>query len=135
MLKLNKLKYISSIIGAFFMFQATSVKAQAPSYDTSDGVSHISLPNVFTPNHDSINDVFAPFIDEISSMDMYIYNRWGNLIFESHQVRSFWDGYTNSGEPCSDGIYFCVITATGNDGQKFKDKVALRLFTDGVQYK
>lgn len=111
---------------------AGSVKAQTPvNFDQTDGISNLLLPNVFTPNYDSINDVFRPITDEIVELEFAIYNRYGNLIFETKRVRGFWDGRTTSGEPCSDGVYFCVLTATGVDGRTYKEKTFVQLFTNG----
>lgn len=97
----------------------------------TDSVSTLILPNVFTPNFDSINDVFKPRLDEITEMSFSIYNRYGNLIFETNRLNGFWDGRTTSGEPCTDGVYFCVLTATGVDGKKYKEKTFVQLFTGG----
>jgi gliding motility-associated-like protein len=97
----------------------------------TDSISNIIMPNVFTPNFDSINDVFKPRLDEITEMGFSIYNRYGNLIFETNRLNGFWDGRTTSGEPCSDGVYFCVLTATGIDGKKYKEKTFVQLFTNG----
>ncbi len=53
------------------------------------------IPNSFTPNGDEINNTFQPIFS--SGLDpfnysFYIYNRWGELIFESHNVKIGWDG-------------------------------------------
>jgi gliding motility-associated-like protein len=109
------------------------MKAQNNSIDffEIDSVSNIIMPNVFTPNFDSINDVFKPRLDEITEMSFSIFNRYGTLIFETKRLNGFWDGRTTSGEPCSDGVYFCVLTATGVDGKKYKEKTFVQLFTNG----
>lgn len=101
------------------------------SFDQTDGISNIILPNVFTPNYDSINDVFRPIIDEITELEFSIYNRYGNLIFETKRLRGFWDGRTTAGEACPDGTYFCVLSATGADGKTYKEKTFVQLFTNG----
>lgn len=100
------------------------------SFDTNDSISNIVLPNVFTPNADSINDIFKPYTDEITELSFSIYNRYGNLIFETNRVNGFWDGHTTSGEPCNDGVYFCVLNATGIDGKKYKEKTFVQIFTN-----
>ena len=104
-------------------------------FDTNDSVSHLVLPNVFTPNFDSINDVFKPQLDEIIELSFTIYNRNGNLIFETNRINGFWDGRTTSGEQCNDGVYFCVLTATGVEGKKYKEKTFIQLFTGGFYRK
>ena len=100
-------------------------------FDKTDGVSHILLPNVFTPNYDSVNDVFRPILDEITEMQFTIFNRYGIVIFETQRLYGFWDGRTTSGEPCTDGVYFCVLMATGVDGKKYNEKAFIQLFTNG----
>jgi len=42
----------------------------------------VLLPTVFTPNNDGINDVFRPLFGGISEISMYIYDNWGNLVYE-----------------------------------------------------
>lgn len=109
-----------------------NLKAQsAADFDHTDGISHLILPNVFTPNYDSINDVFKPILDEITELEFSIFSRYGNLIFETKRLHGFWDGRTTSGEPCNDGVYFCVLTATGADGKKYKEKTFVQIFTNG----
>ncbi len=89
--------------------------------------SSIYLPNVFTPNNDSVNDIFKPITRGIKELNVWIYNRYGVIIFSSDKVNSFWDGYTTSGEPCQSGIYFCVAEAIGFDGKTYKLKGNLTL--------
>lgn len=70
----------------------------------------VSIPNIFTPNQDGFNDLFKLSTNErIKSMTMEIYNRWGQLIYESNLINEGWDGYTNSGSQVSSGTYFYVI--------------------------
>ena len=101
----------------------------------NDSISNIILPNVFTPNFDSINDVFKPRLDEITELNFSIYNRYGNLIFETSRLNGFWDGRTTSGEPCNDGTYFCILNATGIEGKKYKEKTFIQLYTSGFYSK
>lgn len=111
-------------------------KAQSStSFNFHDSVSNIVIPNVFTPNSDSINDVFKPFLDEITELSFSIFNRYGNLMFETNRLNGFWDGRTSSGEPCTDGVYFCMLTAKGIDGKTYKEKTFVQLFTNGFYKK
>lgn len=89
--------------------------------------SGITLPNVFTPNNDSINDIFKPIARGILKMKAYVYNRYGTLIYNWDTVQGYWDGYTTSGEPCSSDVYFCVLEATGFDGKSYKLKTKVTL--------
>ena len=54
----------------------------------------ISVPNAFTPNNDGLNDIFKPrFICSLNNYSCKIFNRWGQLIFESRNTDQGWNGY------------------------------------------
>jgi gliding motility-associated-like protein len=80
---------------------------------TSDG--DIVFPNVFTPNANGSNGgtydpwntnnyVFFPFIAPVTEYKLQIFNRWGELIFESKDVKIGWDGYYR-GQLCQQDTY------------------------------
>ena len=70
------------------------------------------LPNVFTPNGDTHNDVFVPSRitpDLIVKVDMHIFNRWGRFVYETQDVFINWDGSASgTGLPCASGTYFYI---------------------------
>ncbi|MGM0649188.1 MAG: gliding motility-associated C-terminal domain-containing protein, partial [Bacteroidota bacterium] len=74
-----------------------------------DNCTYYELPNVFTPNNDGINDYFHPkmpyfFVDRV---DMKIYNRWGQLLFQTTDPDIMWDGrIQKNNNLVSDGVYF-----------------------------
>lgn len=62
--------------------------------------------NAFTPNNDGINDRFYPEeLKGINNVTLSIFNRWGNIVYESNNNEQGWDGYSKK-EPCPDGVYF-----------------------------
>ena len=73
-----------------------------------DNCEYYKLPNIFTPNGDGKNDLFRPasykFVDKV---DMKIYNRWGNLIFQTDDPDILWDGTVN-GKNVPGGVYYYV---------------------------
>jgi gliding motility-associated-like protein len=75
--------------------------------------SEIWVPNVFTPNEDGNNDVFISVTTEIQKLQMMIYNRWGEQIFETKDINMGWDGKLHGNEVPS-GVYFWVIRYTEN---------------------
>jgi gliding motility-associated-like protein len=89
--------------------------------------SGITLPNVFTPNKDSVNDILKPIARGIKTMSAWVYNRYGTLVHSWDKVNGYWDGYTTSGEPCAPGVYFVVLEATGFDGKNYKLKSKVTL--------
>jgi len=88
------------------------------------------LPNAFTPNGDGLNDEFKPVqrYDLVKTYHLYIYNRWGQLIFDSPDINTGWDG-TYKGQPVEQGtyVYKIVYTAssTGNEPQSVAGNVTL----------
>lgn len=82
---------------------------------------YISLPNIFTPNGDGVNDYFFPrseLTSGLTTFKMDIYNRWGQLIFETTSIEGRgWDGnFNNTSQP--QGVYMYIIDATFKDGTK-----------------
>lgn len=77
------------------------------------------LPNVFTPNNDSVNDRFLIMASGIKEFRMSIFNRWGELIFESFDVYEGWDGTTRSGSNAVSGVYVVVVNySIASSGKK-----------------
>lgn len=50
------------------------------------------IPNTFTPNGDGYNDVFGAWGTDITEIDLYVFNRWGELIWWSADLGGRWDG-------------------------------------------
>ncbi len=75
-----------------------------------------TIPNVFTPNGDGINDFLMYTIAEIETFDLQIYNRWGELMFESSDTSQVWNGQNEAGNAAPDGTYFWVLTYTSTCG-------------------
>ncbi|MBK8969430.1 MAG: gliding motility-associated C-terminal domain-containing protein [Saprospiraceae bacterium] len=75
-----------------------------------DNCPNYALPNAFTPNGDGFNDLFTPFPDWrfIERIDMQIFNRWGNVVFEATDPVINWNGLNLSGNEVSEGTYFYV---------------------------
>ncbi|MEZ5008722.1 MAG: PKD domain-containing protein [Chitinophagales bacterium] len=55
-------------------------------------IGEVFIPNAFSPNNDGLNDLFRPKSTLISEMEMEIYDRWGNLVFEGTDIATGWDG-------------------------------------------
>jgi gliding motility-associated-like protein len=108
-----------------------SVYSNAACVD-NDTCSVYSLPNVFTPNDDQYNDIYHPFpYTSVERVDMTIFNRWGNIVFETEDPNINWDGRDmNNHSDCSDGVYFYVckvyeITLYGVVPREIKGSITL----------
>lgn len=76
--------------------------------------SNIFIPNAFTPNSDLLNDKFEIYPFLIRDFKMTIFNRWGQVIYETEDPYDWWDG-TYNGNLVAEGAYFYVIDAFGKD--------------------
>lgn len=71
------------------------------------------VPNTFTPNNDGKNDLFMVYGEYVSDFHMMIFDRWGNLIFESYDMLKGWDGKANGGTNIAQiDTYVWVVTYT-----------------------
>ncbi|MGB1040987.1 MAG: PKD domain-containing protein, partial [Flavobacteriales bacterium] len=76
-------------------------------------------PNAFTPKKE-FNNVFLVKGYNVSNFHLKVFNRWGELIFETTDMTEGWDG-TNNGKDCQNGVYIYQIEARdtqGNDHSK-----------------
>lgn len=73
------------------------------------------LPNAFSPNGDGKNEIFKPRNLCIKEITFKIYNRWGNLVFETTDVTQGWDGSTPKGKDGNEGVYAYEVIAILSD--------------------
>ncbi len=73
------------------------------------------MPNTFTPNGDGHNDIFkAKEYRNLSEFHAYIFNRWGQKLYEWTDPAEGWDG-TYHGSEVKTGVYFVLVKARGTD--------------------
>lgn len=88
----------------------------------------IKIPNAFTPNmsgspgtifnaNDLSNDIFHPVLQGVENYQLSIFNRWGELIFETRDPNEGWDGYYK-GQLCIQDTYIYKIVVSFTDGQR-----------------
>ena len=87
---------------------------QAEDFSISVSESMLNVPNVFTPNGDGTHDEFRVVYRSIKEFHIWIYNRWGHLVYKSNDPAKGWDGTIN-GRPAAEGAYYYVIRALGTD--------------------
>jgi gliding motility-associated-like protein len=80
-----------------------------------------SIPNIFTPNNDGVNDDFPGFYG-LKEVKLTILNRWGKIIFESNKTTEGWAGTNNKDEPVPEGTYYYLLIGTYPDGSKVDKK-------------
>jgi len=89
-----------------------------------------SSPNAFTPNNsgpnggidnggvnvNSVNDIFLPKLEGVIRFKMFVYNKWGQLLFKSENQRVGWDGYFN-GKLAPAGVYIYKLEVRYSDNR------------------
>jgi len=85
----------------------------------NEPLSYLNIPNVFSPDNDEWNNVFAFESEGIEYFKGTIYNRWGTKIAELHSVYESWDGRTESGSLATEGVYYYIIHAIGEDNRTY----------------
>ncbi len=102
----------SSLAGCYVVSALDSVGNMIPinslTVSCIDECYYYRLPNVFTPNADGSNDLFVPYpYNFVEKIELKIYNRWGNLVFETENPDINWNGTDyKSGLRLSDGVYY-----------------------------
>ncbi|MFL5763979.1 MAG: gliding motility-associated C-terminal domain-containing protein [Bacteroidia bacterium] len=94
------------------------------------GESSIFIPNVFTPNGDGNNDVWEVSCHNISEITYDIYDRWGLKIATWNGLTGGWNGHTKNGKMASDGTYYYVLHAKGDDGKEYHNEGWIQLLSD-----
>ena len=82
------------------------------------GEAEVILPNAFKPGSDyPLNQVFLPLVKnvETSNYRLVIYNRWGQMVFETNDPSEGWDG-TRNGTLSPSGIYACLVVYSDYNG-------------------
>jgi gliding motility-associated-like protein len=101
--------------------------------------SDLTVPNVFTPNGDGVNDNFTLLTTNIKDIKCTIFDRWGVKVYDvtSDKGNISWDGKNFGGKEMPAGTYFYILTAEGkdaktewtdNEGKKIKMNGTISLF-------
>lgn len=94
-------------------------------------VANIFIPEVLTPNNDGHNDVFyIKNIEYFPDNELFIFNRWGNLVYKTKSYKNTWDGIPNSDQKTGSNklppaTYFYLLNLGDKDNKTFKGFVQL----------
>lgn len=78
------------------------------------------IPTVFSPNDDGKNDLFYVVGEGLESVNCQIINRWGQVIFQTENLKGTWDGRTITGTEAPDGVYMYIIKIKGINGEIYE---------------
>ena len=106
---------------------------EVPSDTTDNSVDAVDLvfyvPNSFTPDGDGVNDVFGVVGPQTDVFHLRIFNRWGQLVFESRDIHQKWTGnHAFASHFVPDGVYLYQLVATDDQQtvQRMGHIVAIR---------
>jgi gliding motility-associated-like protein len=86
-----------------------------------------TIPNVFTPNADGMNDRFEVTGEKIQKLEAAIFDKSGRQVYRWTGTDGGWDGRLLSGETAPEGTYFYVIFARGADERSYQFKGTVTL--------
>lgn len=111
-------------------FNYTSLDSNCAYYTTPTTpiptpLPEVIIPNVFSPNGDSKNELFMiTNLLSYPTKELTIYNRWGLVVYESKSYQNDWNGKDTEGKPVVDGTYYYVL----NIGRSKEKRGSVALF-------
>ena len=77
----------------------------------------VYVPNLFSPNNDGINDFLGIYGFSVQELEFRIYDRWGELVFQSNSMSATWDG-TFKGATLNSAVFVYTLQVTYMDGRE-----------------
>lgn len=87
----------------------------------------LQTPNVFTPDSDGANDAYHFNMENIKSLELTIFNRWGQEVRFLNDVNASWDGKDTKGNDLNGGIYYYIYKAEGGTGTQLSGQGFIQL--------
>ncbi len=90
-------------------------------------VTSNSRTHAFSPNGDGFNDFFSLIVrGELTNLDMVIYNRWGEMIYQSTTLDTPWDGsYNGEAQPVGAYVYYLDWADTNGNAERYQGSFTL----------
>ena len=115
----NQYNGVNSIAGCYYITATDSIIYSNESFASDtvcfDNCPNYIFPNIFTPNGDGVNDYFQAMmpIKYIDKIELYILNRWGEVVFKTVDPEFLWDGTASeTQQDCPSGTYYfqCLVS-------------------------
>ncbi|MCW3464945.1 gliding motility-associated C-terminal domain-containing protein [Chitinophaga nivalis] len=117
------LQFSARIISGGNLINTATVKGNEPDPDAGNNTSSTTgvtipddlfIPNVITPNGDGKNDRFViPGLEKYPGSGLYIYNRWGNMVYQSKDYDNKW-----TGDGLNEGTYYYILKLNTPQGER-----------------
>lgn len=89
-------------------------------------LGNIFFPSAFSPNEDGNNDIFRGLGGPVKYYDLKIFNRWGELVFQTNNFNDGWDGsYQTVPQPVGAYVYLASVTLNNNQSRVYKGNLTL----------
>lgn len=111
--------YTVTIIDSMGCARTASVTVYVISMDCDQDIAFV--PNTFTPNSDGKNDALFVRSNNLTGIYFAIYNRWGEMVFETEDLQKGWDG-TYKGMRVDPAVFAWYLKGTCNNGNEFFKK-------------
>lgn len=108
--------YYSAMLIAFNNIGCTDTAIEGPL--TVIPKANYFIPNAFTPNDDGVNDFFFVYGQSLKAIDIKVYDRWGEMVFESEDRSIGWDG-TFHGHPMNTAVFVYICNIETLAGKKY----------------
>lgn len=118
--------FVVSSIGDYVLKIFNSCDTTKYSFKVDDEGCEMLLfvPNAFTPDGDGLNDCFKVFVIQFLNYSISIFNRWGQLVYQSNDPNQCWDGSYN-GEVKQDVYSYKISVQTGDRVQNERGVVTV----------
>lgn len=117
----------SASIGKYKVYATNHLGCTAESdAEVTSSCWYADLPTAFSPNGDGKNDLFFMRSENVQEMHLRIYNRWGQLVFETHDPKQGWDGkYNGQDAPIEAYAYVLNVLFKNNEVMQRQGNVTL----------
>jgi gliding motility-associated-like protein len=116
--------------GTYHVTVSNACMSATAEINVIDCTVDFTVPNIFTPNGDGINDTFGVEftpVDNVKSFQLYVYDRWGRIVFSTENLLTPWDGNNKNGKPYAEGVYYAVFYFTDALGNEHTHHTSLTL--------
>lgn len=124
----------STSVALYVTYDSNTEPELISTIKVSISISLLEMPNAFSPNGDGVNDIYKAKDNHKSIIEFhaYIFNRWGQKIYDWTDINSGWDG-THNGKQVAAGVYFVLVKARGADGRKYNIRRDVNILRDYIE--